>query len=74
MFIGKTRTQVYRGEIVKYHTRKSHSHIIIGHSCNPGKENKREYNRQIRNGKNKLRELKNSQWKKLHCADLWKWC
>jgi hypothetical protein len=38
-----------------------------------GKKNKQFYNRILRNGKNKLRELKGNEWKKFDFADKWNW-
>lgn len=74
MFIGKARPHIYNGIVLKYHTRKDKRYMITGHSCNPGKSNKKFYNRQLRRGKYSLMELKGSQWKRLHFADLWNWC
>jgi len=75
MFLGKA---IFRDSFLgsrEYFTRKDFRFIIWYRiRSNPGKKNKRIYNRQIRNGKNKLRELKNSQWKKLKCCDLYNWC
>lgn len=74
MFYGKARPVLWKGEVVSYTTRKSFRYIEFGHSCNPGKKNKQEYNRALRNGKLRLYDFKNSQWKKAPCADTWQWC
>jgi hypothetical protein len=73
MYHGKMKCPSYGlGEI--FYTRKDWRHIVEGHSCNPGKQNKKFYNRQLRRGKYGSMELKGSQWKRLHFADLWNWC
>lgn len=73
MFYGKARKTEYFGGVI-YYTRKDKRFIEWGHNCNPGKENKKLYNRALRRGKFKNFPFKNSQWKKASCADLWNWC
>lgn len=74
MFRGKARTIVFCGEIVAYKTRKDRRFIIKGHSCNPGKKNKKMYNRALRNVKLKEKDFKNNEWKKTKVCDKWNWC
>lgn len=57
----------------KYKTRKDYRYFGEEYYTSIRKKNKQQYNRQLRNGKDKLRELKNSQWKKLYYCDIWNW-
>lgn len=74
MFLGKARVKVGWNGKPQYFTRKDFRYIKWYHGCNPGKKNKQCYNRQLRNGKWKLHDFKNNEWKKAKCADTWNWC
>lgn len=76
MFYGKA---VYKdwGWGRRYFTRKTRRDPMYYETegyGNPGKSWKRAYNRQLRNGKHRRRDLKGSQWKKLGCTSYWNWC
>lgn len=58
----------------KHATRKDRRHVLLGHSCNPGKKNKVQYHRYMRNSRKVPFDLKNSEWKKLPGCNLWNWC
>lgn len=76
MFLGKARVRYGYNGTPYYFTRKDRRVIKDwdGWHCNPGKKNKKCYNRQLRNGKLKLHDFKNNEWKKAKCADTWNWC
>jgi len=75
MFYGKSRPFVFMGEVLFYATRKDRKKPSTRWSrpFGPGKKNKVQYHRQMRNGKLKLYDFKNSNWKKAPCADKWNW-
>ena len=76
MFLGKKKVlKTFLGAEV-YFTRKSFKNRELRFfKCSRpiGKKNKKNYNRILRNGKEKLRELKGNEWKKLKFADRYNW-